>query len=75
MIDEFSDIVAEEDARFLAIAAQVAESAQHIHQHTQPAILTCDGCDFKDWYGRECIDCTRSPHLIDKHTSKQQAGA
>ena len=57
------------------ILTSTGGSAPHIHQHTQPAILTCDGCDFKDWYGRECIDCTRSPHLIDKHTSKQQAGA
>ena len=42
MLDEFSDIVAEEDARFLAVAAQVAKSAQHIHQQLQADI--CHAC-------------------------------
>ena len=47
MLDEFSDIVAEEDAQFLAVAAQVAESAQHIHQHTQHKI--CHVCGDTGW--------------------------
>jgi hypothetical protein len=70
MLDEFSDIVAEEDARFLAVAAQVAESAQHIHQHTQPVILSCSGCSFEGWYGKECNNCSRSTRLVDKYTPK-----
>jgi hypothetical protein len=42
MLDEFSDIVAEEDAQFLSVAARVAESSQHIHQQLQADI--CPAC-------------------------------
>ena len=30
-------------------------------------LKTCNGCDFENWYGHECDNCSRSPHLTDKY--------
>ena len=60
----------DDDIDDFGVAAQKAESAQHIHQHTQPVILSCSGCGFEGWYGKECNNCSRSTHLVDKYTPK-----
>ena len=67
MLDEFSDIVTEEDARFLAEADRVAKSET---SEIGVKKLSCDGCSFQGWYGHECDNCSRSTSLIDKYNPK-----